>query len=875
MMRNKTSSSLQKTYDECYLICSTAVYFEGQGNETEALRSWRSALDQIYYHNAYRVPAGYIPRTETEKALKDSLRDMEMQCKERVDLLEALKASRKEKASADKEKDKDASTGDKEKDGKIHRSSRHTPRQSNEAPRENNVSGSGFIGDGTVPVVSYEGIMKPPPLPQRPSLGSKSSSERAVVGRKSDSSFKPTSSRLSESSTTPGMLVPPAKKSSRSPSPEKGRTMLHTLRSGDRAGMKPTLRNQKPKKENPVTNKAATLAWQSLGKSSRDRLGRSLEADVDNSSTTLHDPGRKESSSDPSNRRPGSSGAVRYDHKTRTLVPDNTHSHPPASASPVDLLSGKSEFYGASGRSNSYPFPPTDPGQPGAVSGSMLTASALQDLIDLDPPMSSSETLKPSKRTPPPPPPHSKKPTNFEPLSYPTYLKEYPETSAKKTKAESEMPTRRKPAEAEGSSKVHRKPVPANISSPRHRDRHAERDDARRTQRREVKKPKDEDTSSQSVDDDTNSSGNRASKPKKKMKQKLKEKGILADPTTPTSGDSDEDVKDPVKSAWDEKVAHLMKNLPRGVDEGAAKQIFNEIVVKGDEVHWDDVAGLDIAKNALKEAVVYPFLRPDLFMGLREPARGMLLFGPPGTGKTMLARAVATESRSTFFSISASSLTSKYLGESEKLVRALFMLAKALAPSIIFVDEIDSLLSSRSGSGEHEATRRIKTEFLIQWSDLQRAAAGREQSEKEKREGDASRVLVLAATNLPWAIDEAARRRFVRRQYIPLPEDQTRAVQLRTLIGHQKHSLNEDDIQKLVELTDGFSGSDITALAKDAAMGPLRSLGEALLHMSMDQIRPIQFVDFEASLVNIRPSVSKQGLKEFEDWAREFGERGG
>jgi SpoVK/Ycf46/Vps4 family AAA+-type ATPase len=246
-----------------------------------------------------------------------------------------------------------------------------------------------------------------------------------------------------------------------------------------------------------------------------------------------------------------------------------------------------------------------------------------------------------------------------------------------------------------------------------------------------------------------------------------------------------------------------MKNLPKGVDEGAAKQIFNEIVVQGDEVHWDDVAGLDIAKNALKEAVVYPFLRPDLFMGLREPARGMLLFGPPGTGKTMLARAVATESRSTFFSISASSLTSKYLGESEKLVRALFSLAKALAPSIIFVDEIDSLLSSRSGSGEHEATRRIKTEFLIQWSDLQRAAAGREQSEKEKERGDASRVLVLAATNLPWAIDEAARRRFVRRQYIPLPEDETRATQLRTLLGHQKHSLDESDIQHLVHLTDG------------------------------------------------------------------------
>jgi SpoVK/Ycf46/Vps4 family AAA+-type ATPase len=123
----------------------------------------------------------------------------------------------------------------------------------------------------------------------------------------------------------------------------------------------------------------------------------------------------------------------------------------------------------------------------------------------------------------------------------------------------------------------------------------------------------------------------------------------------------------------------------------------------------------------------------------------------------------------------------------------------------VFVDEIDSLLSHRSGSGEHEATRRIKTEFLIQWSDLQRAAAGRENVDKDKDRGDANRVLVLAATNLPWAIDEAARRRFVRRQYIPLPEPETRATQLRTLLGQQKHTLSEDDIEKLVALTDGTS----------------------------------------------------------------------
>jgi SpoVK/Ycf46/Vps4 family AAA+-type ATPase len=442
----------------------------------------------------------------------------------------------------------------------------------------------------------------------------------------------------------------------------------------------------------------------------------------------------------------------------------------------------------------------------------MNPASMSQDdLYDAGGPSTISNDASRARRTPPSPSlqPKSHK---LDPIPSPTYLKEYPDTTAKRISSNVDVPIRRKPAVREGGStaadRVSRKGLTpsANTSSPR-RERYSDRDDSRRGQRRRPKPQKD-DEDSLSLDEDTHSSGTNLPTPRRKtkVKQKQKEDPLLADEATPTS-DTEVSESAAIESAWKLKVASLMKNLPKGVDEAAAKQIFNEIVVHGDEVHWDDVAGLEIAKKALKEAVVYPFLRPDLFMGLREPARGMLLFGPPGTGKTMLARAVATESKSTFFSISASSLTSKYLGESEKLVRALFSLAKALAPSIIFVDEIDSLLSARSGSGEHEATRRIKTEFLIQWSDLQRAAAGREQSDKEKERGDASRVLVLAATNLPWAIDEAARRRFVRRQYIPLPEEETRATQLRTLLGHQKHALEESDIDRLVQLTDGMSTS--------------------------------------------------------------------
>lgn len=249
--------------------------------------------------------------------------------------------------------------------------------------------------------------------------------------------------------------------------------------------------------------------------------------------------------------------------------------------------------------------------------------------------------------------------------------------------------------------------------------------------------------------------------------------------------------------------SRVLGDLPDGIDKTAARQILSELS-QDDEVHWEDIAGLEPAKNSLREAVVYPFLRPDLFIGLRQPACGILLFGPPGTGKTMLARAVATESKSTFFSLSASSLTSKYLGDSEKLVRALFAIARMIAPSIIFVDEIDSLLGQRSGADDHETTRRIKTEFLIQWSNLQRSVP---LSGDLRESGDANRVLVLAATNLPWAIDEAARRRFVKRQYIPLPEPETRGAHIRRLLSQQNHTLADSDIDRLVALTGGKHAS--------------------------------------------------------------------
>nr|XP_056708921.1 spastin isoform X3 [Euleptes europaea] len=300
-----------------------------------------------------------------------------------------------------------------------------------------------------------------------------------------------------------------------------------------------------------------------------------------------------------------------------------------------------------------------------------------------------------------------------------------------------------------------------------------------------------------------------------------------------------------------------VKNF-RNVDSNLANLILNEIVDSGPSVKFDDIAGQELAKQALQEIVILPSLRPELFTGLRAPARGLLLFGPPGNGKTMLAKAVAAESNATFFNISAASLTSKYVGEGEKLVRALFAVARELQPSIIFIDEVDSLLCERR-EGEHDASRRLKTEFLIEFDGVQSSGE--------------DRILVMGATNRPQELDDAVLRRFTKRVYVSLPNEETRLLLLKNLLSKQGNPLTQKELAQLARMTEGYSGSDLTALAKDAALGPIRELKpEQVKNMSASEMRNIRLSDFSESLKKIKRSLSPQTLDAYIRWNKDFGD---
>jgi len=320
-------------------------------------------------------------------------------------------------------------------------------------------------------------------------------------------------------------------------------------------------------------------------------------------------------------------------------------------------------------------------------------------------------------------------------------------------------------------------------------------------------------------------------------------------------------------------------------DKKMQDALSSAIVREKPNIKWSDVAGLDQAKSSLQEAVILPTKFPQLFTGERKPWRGILLYGPPGTGKSYLAKACATEADGTFFSISSSDLVSKWLGESERLVKQLFKLARENKPAIIFIDEIDSLCGSRS-EGENETSRRIKTEFLVQMQGVG---------------NDNDGILVLGASNVPWELDPAIRRRFEKRIYIPLPEVHARVVQFKIRLGKTPHNLSEEDFIELAKATDGYSGSDITVVVKEAMMMPVRRCQTATkfrktpdgffeptypsdpsgIEMTLFQVESAKLrapdvttEDFFQAIARIRPSVSPADLDRQIEFTSNFGQDG-
>ncbi|KAA6403236.1 MAG: putative Vacuolar protein sorting-associated protein 4 [Streblomastix strix] len=247
-------------------------------------------------------------------------------------------------------------------------------------------------------------------------------------------------------------------------------------------------------------------------------------------------------------------------------------------------------------------------------------------------------------------------------------------------------------------------------------------------------------------------------------------------------------------------------------DDKKKDDLDKSILSEKPNVKWSDIAGLDDAKQFLQEAVSLPKKHPELFVGERKPWKSILMFGPPGTGKSFLAKAVATEVDAKFFTISSAEINSKWVGEGEKNVRELFEKARNQEQSVIFIDEIDSITAKRGDETESESARRIKTELFIQM-----------QGVGSKNDN----ILLLAATNTPWNIDSAALRRFNKRVYIPLPDTQTREKLFRLKFGKAQTNLNNEDYHKLGELSEGRSGSDITNIVRDALYQPIRDVERA------------------------------------------------
>lgn len=303
--------------------------------------------------------------------------------------------------------------------------------------------------------------------------------------------------------------------------------------------------------------------------------------------------------------------------------------------------------------------------------------------------------------------------------------------------------------------------------------------------------------------------------------------------------------------------ANSIKIIVRQQIENAKKDQFNKLVSENlvqnsNGFNFQQIIGQDKAKNLICESLIMPSMRPDIFNGIRSPPKGTQLYGPPGNGKTQLAKAIACECGAKFYNLSASSILSKYVGESEKFLRALFFMANQTQPSIIFIDEVDSILKERS-TKEDESARRLKTEFLVQFDGL--------------GSSEDNMIFQICATNRPFDQDSAALRRFQRKILIDVPNLDERALLIQSQLTNIKNNLQMKDIEKLARLLENYSNSDIMAVMKEACMEPLRRISGNFMAIGVDQIKPVTIEDCITATKSIAPCAKLQEIKELRDYS--------
>jgi len=285
------------------------------------------------------------------------------------------------------------------------------------------------------------------------------------------------------------------------------------------------------------------------------------------------------------------------------------------------------------------------------------------------------------------------------------------------------------------------------------------------------------------------------------------------------------------------------------------EMISDTIITERPNIKLSEVAGLADAKQTIDDAILTPMKHPELFKGkARQPWRGILFYGPAGCGKTLVAKAVASEVNATFFNVSAANIVSKWLGESERLVRSLFEQARKNQPAIIFIDELDSIGVSRSGD-DVGGERRLKTQLL---TELQGLASNVEE-----------RITLIGATNLPWELDFALRSRFEKKIHVPLPGRDARAKIFEIHMEDVEVSPSIE-YEELADLTEGYSGRDISVVCREAAMEPIRDLqrsGRMDDEQEILDIRPVSRDDFLQAIENIRPATPPEDVKRYIDWA--------